>query len=140
MNTDKNCTCLLNVLHWKRIELKMILTKVVHMNRCSNTKIIFRTSRYFFDYKNWFKNWKFTIFDLPHTSCLTKYQKILWEGLLGIDIYWISPETLWNSTTVGTLPIALCMKQNRGSLKFWKMILKYCQATINYWLKRAFQK
>ena len=60
------------------MKLKMLLLKVVLLVSYSNTKIIFRMIKLIFGLKIDFKNWKYPIFDYPQSSCLTRYQKILW--------------------------------------------------------------
>ena len=66
------------------------------------SNILIQTS--FLDQKIYFENWKSQIFDKSASSCLTRYQKILWRGSLWCKkILKSTCLTASNSTTVTTL-------------------------------------
>ena len=61
----------------------MILVKDVLLIWCSIQKSFSGRLNWFLYWKIYFENWKCQISDKSASNCLTRYQKILWDGSLG---------------------------------------------------------
>ena len=73
---------------WTWIQLKMLLPKFVLLVWYSNTKIIFRIIELVFGLRNRLWKLKMPNFYCPQSSCLTRYQKILWGSSFGCKNLW----------------------------------------------------
>ena len=90
----------------------MFLLKVVHLAWYLNKKIVFRMTKLIFGLKIDLKTWKYPIFDCPQSSCITRYQQILWgssfecKSLLNLICYTMKFQDC-HHTNAHQLPIAV---------------------------------
>ena len=74
---------ILDKIWWKWMKLNMFLSKIDFLIWNPSIKIIFRMIKLIFSQKIDFENWKCPFFDCTQSSCLLRYQKILWESSFG---------------------------------------------------------
>ena len=84
--------------------------KVIFLIWFSGKKFGFRMADFYLASRIDFEIWKCLIFDGTASRCLHYANKSFHYIYLGVKMYWISPASLWISTTVFTLLYSLSQK------------------------------